>query len=58
MAFDVQFRKEGSCGMVIETNHGSISSTFYEQNFCEKIPKAEKDTDDLTVFLRFLDLRT
>ena len=37
---------------------GSISPTcFYEQLLRSKIPKAHKDTDDLTVFLHFWDLR-
>ncbi len=35
----------------------SISPMFYEQLFRVKIPKAQKDIDDLTVFLRFWDLR-
>jgi len=29
---------------------------FYEQFLLKQIPKAQKDTDDLTVFLRFWDL--
>jgi len=29
---------------------GSISSTFYVQLLRPQIPKAQKDTDDLTVF--------
>jgi hypothetical protein len=33
-----------------------IPSTFYEQLLCEKISKAQKDTVDLTLFLRFWDL--
>ncbi len=33
-----------------------MSPTFYEQLLHTKIPKAQKDTDDLTVFLRFWDL--
>ncbi len=32
----------------------SISSTFYIQLFCLKIPKVYKDTDDLTVFFMLL----
>jgi len=35
----------------------SISPTFYEQLLHTKIPKAQKDTNDLTVFLHFWDLR-
>jgi len=35
---------------------GSISPTYYEQLLPTQIPKAQKDTDDLTVFLRFWDL--
>jgi len=31
----------------------SISPTFYEQLFHTKVPKGQKDTDDLAVFLRF-----
>jgi len=34
----------------------SISSTFFEQLLHLKIPKAQKDTDDLTDFLWFWDL--
>jgi hypothetical protein len=30
---------------------GSVSPTFYEQLFCVKIPKVQKDTGDFTVFL-------
>jgi len=37
-------------------NQGSISPTFYEQLLCVKIPKVQKETDDLTVFLCFWDL--
>jgi len=37
----------------------SISPMFYEQHLDELIPKAQKDTDNLTVFfLRFWDLGT
>jgi hypothetical protein len=36
---------------------GSISPMFYEQLLCEQIPKAQKDNDDLTVFLCLWDLR-
>jgi len=32
---------------------GSISPTVYRQILCTQIPKAQKDTDDLTVFLCF-----
>jgi len=35
---------------------GSISPMLYEQLFHALIPKVQKDTDDLTVFLRFCDL--
>ncbi len=35
----------------------SISSTFYAQLLHTEIPKAHKDTDSLTKFLRFYDLR-
>jgi len=31
----------------------SISSTFYEQLLSPKIPKVQKDTDDLTEFFTF-----
>jgi len=31
-------------------DHGSISSTFCEQLLREIIPKAQKDTEDLTLF--------
>ncbi len=34
----------------------SISSMFYKQLLGAQIPKAQKDTDDLTVFLCFWDL--
>ncbi len=34
----------------------SISPIFDEQLFHSKIPKAQKDTDDLTLFLCFWDL--
>jgi len=30
---------------------------FYEQLLCAQILKVQKETDDLTVFLRFLDLQ-
>jgi len=33
---------------------GSISPTFYEQLLHAQIPKAQKDTDDLTVFFALL----
>jgi hypothetical protein len=33
----------------------SISSKFYEQLLSPKIPKVQKDTDDLTEFLRYSD---
>jgi len=32
---------------------GSISPTFYGQLLCPKIPKAQKETDNLTFFLSF-----
>jgi len=32
---------------------GSVSSTFYEQLLHPQIPKAQKNTDDLTVFVAF-----
>jgi len=35
----------------------SVSSTFYTQFLCSLIPKAQKDTDDVTLFLHFWDLR-
>jgi len=38
-------------------DQGSISSMIYEKLLCSKIPKEQKDTDDLTVFLCFWDLR-
>jgi len=34
-----------------------ISPTFHNQLFLEQIPKAQKDIDDLTVFIRFCDPR-
>jgi len=33
---------------------GSISPIFYTKLFCRQIPKAQKDTDDLTVFFALL----
>jgi len=33
---------------------GPISTAFYEQLSCPQIPKAQKDTDDLTVFFTLL----
>ncbi len=33
---------------------GSISPMFYDQLLRPKIPKAQKDTDDLTVFFALL----
>ncbi len=36
---------------------GSISSTFYSQRLRAQIPKAPKDTDNLTEFLKFWDLQ-
>jgi len=37
---------------------GSISTMFYEQLLLKKIPKAQKDSDDLTVFFHFWVLRS
>jgi len=37
---------------------GSISPTLYEQLLCAQIPKEQKDTNDLPVFLHLRDLRT
>jgi hypothetical protein len=34
----------------------TILPTFYKQLLCAQILKVQKDTDDLTVFLRFWDL--
>ncbi len=31
-------------------------TTFYEQLLCAEIPKEQKDTNDLIVFLHFWDL--
>jgi len=33
-----------------------FSPMVYKQLLCAKIPKAQKDTDDLPVFFRFWDL--
>jgi len=33
----------------------SISSMFYKQLFLKKIPKVQKDTDDLTVLIALLE---
>jgi len=45
-------------GGVPEREKGLITPThFYTQLLPLQIPKAQKDTDDLTVFLRFSDLR-
>jgi hypothetical protein len=38
-------------------DQGSISPTFYNQLLQEQIPKMQKETDDLTVFLRFWNLQ-
>jgi len=43
----------GVCGIKYK---GSISPMFCEQILHVQIPKVQKDTDDVTVFLRFLDL--
>jgi len=43
---------------VKESVLGSILSTFYEQLSQMQIPKAQKDTDDLTIFLYFWNLCT
>jgi len=37
--------------------YGLISQTFYEHLLHTQIPKVQKDTDDLTFFLHFGDLR-
>ncbi len=37
-------------------NRGQFYQSFDKQFFCEKIPKAQKDTDKKTVFLHFWDL--
>jgi len=40
--------------MTVVSNHhdlGSISQTFYKQLMIEEIPKVQKDTDDVTVFM-------
>jgi len=37
-------------------NYGLVSPMFYKQRLHAQIPKAQKDSDDLTVFLRFWDL--
>jgi len=34
--------------------HGSISPTFYANLLNAKVPKAQKDTDDLTVIFALL----
>jgi len=50
-------KPSGLDGHVLVTDvidQGSISSTFCEQLLCAQIPKAQNDTDNLTVFLRFL----
>jgi len=39
---------------MLEKDLVSISTTFYEQLLRAKIPKAQKDTDDLTVFFAHL----
>ncbi len=38
----------------IDSDQGSISSLFYVQLLRAQIPKASKDTDDLTVFFMLL----
>ncbi len=57
--FDI---RPGECNKGVLTqafcaNQKSISPTFYDQLFCEQIPKVQKYTDDLTVFLHFWDLQ-
>ncbi len=37
-------------------HQGLISPTFYEQVLRKKIPKVQKDSKDISVFLPFLDL--
>jgi len=37
-----------------KSNLGSISATFYDQLLHMQIPKAQKDTDDLTEFFKLL----
>ncbi len=39
-------------------NYGLISTTFYKQLFPAKIPKAQKDGQAVSVFLRFWNQRT
>jgi hypothetical protein len=41
-----------------DTKQGSISPTFYQQLLCAQIPKAQKDSQVISVFLRFWDLFT
>jgi len=38
------------------THQVSISPTFCKQHSCTQIPKAQKDTEDLTVFFCFWDV--
>jgi hypothetical protein len=47
----IMLRTESSSQDVVMTHFaikGSISSTFYEKLLCAQIPKAQKDTEDLT----------
>jgi len=39
-----------------QLNWWNFLPTFYEELLRVQIPKAQKDTDDLTIFLRFWDL--
>jgi len=43
--------------MSVVLNQGFNSSTFYTQLLCAQVPNAQKDTDNLTEFLFFWDLR-
>jgi hypothetical protein len=44
--------------MLVKLKPGADFSYILQPTFRREDPKEQKDTDDLTVFLRFLDLRT
>jgi len=44
-------------GVGVMWHQGAISSKFYMKLLLVQIPKVQKDTDNLTKFLHFWDLR-
>jgi hypothetical protein len=55
-ALPSQIRSEVEASLKVEADLGLISPTFYKLLLHMQIPKAQKDTDDLAVYLRFWDL--